>query len=110
MSAVSMETSLPSTPMAMPTFDLARAGASFTPSPTIATLPNLSLRWATSSSFFVRKKFSVITVHTNLFRESGGRRLVVPADYCGLDSSFLQFLFRHRRQNLSVVFPGNHTQ
>ena len=36
-SAVSMAVSLPTTPMAIPTSAAARAGASFTPSPTIAT-------------------------------------------------------------------------
>ena len=50
MSAVSMETSLPKTPMAIPTFALARAGASLTPSPTIATLPYFSFRCEISSN------------------------------------------------------------
>ena len=39
MSAVSMATSVPAAPMAMPTVAVASAGASFTPSPTMATGP-----------------------------------------------------------------------
>ena len=43
MSAVSMATSEPAAPIAIPMFDLARAGASLIPSPTMATSPNLFL-------------------------------------------------------------------
>ena len=38
MSAVSKAVSVPAPPIATPTVDAARAGASFTPSPTIPTL------------------------------------------------------------------------
>ena len=49
-SAVSKATSVPAPPMAMPTVALASAGASFTPSPTIAVGPYLRSRRSTATT------------------------------------------------------------
>ena len=51
MSAVSNATSLPAAPIAIPTVLFAIAGASFTPSPTIATLDSCSFNFLMASTF-----------------------------------------------------------
>ena len=45
-------------------------------------------------------------VHTNISRKSGGRRLIVPADYYGLHASRLQLLYGSGCSILHPVFQS----
>src|SRR3990172_6071990 len=82
---VSLATSVPE-PMAMPTLAWARAGASFTPSPTMAT--TLPSSW----SFFI------------------GRAAVVAGDHGDLEAHALQLAHGPRRRLLQGVGHGDQTQ
>ncbi len=57
MSAVSKATSLPAAPMAIPTVLFAIAGASFTPSPTIATFFSVAFSFSMAATFCSGNKF-----------------------------------------------------
>ncbi len=65
MSAVSSAASLAAAPIAIPRSAFASAGASFTPSPTIATLPNRSCRRSHGRDFVLGKQLGVKLVHAD---------------------------------------------
>ena len=61
-SAVSMAVSLPAAPMAKPMSACARAGASLTPSPSMATTPNCCCKALISSSLFSGNNSALTTL------------------------------------------------
>ena len=69
-SAVSSATAVPAPPIAMPTVACASAGASFTPSPTIATCPCCAQQLADGGDLVLRQQLGPDLVHADLAARS----------------------------------------
>ena len=98
-SALSMAASLPAAPMAIPTDAVARDGASFTPSPTIATGPYAASSSFNASTFSWGRRPAPHLVHPDVSSHTlcGGR--VVPRQHHDrADTHFMES--GHRRPGL----------
>ena len=82
-----MATSVP-VPMAIPTFACAKAGASFTPSPAMATMWPSDCSFFTASRFLLRQDVGVHFIDSEFARDGFGCRAAVSGEHHDLDSIF----------------------
>ena len=80
-SAVSRATSLPPAPMAIPTEAVVKAGASFTPSPTMATPPCLAINSRTAASFCSGNRPDRYVADPHLLGRGGRHVFVVAGEH-----------------------------
>ncbi len=75
-----MATSVPAAPMATPMSDMARAGASFTPSPTIMTVPSV-LQLADDLQFVLGQQLGMHFIDLRLAGDGVGDEAVVAGEH-----------------------------
>ena len=109
MSAVSRAVSLPAAPIAMPTSAAARAGASLTPSPTIATEPYADFNSRTAATLSSGSSPARTSRDAQFRRDAfGGRGLIAGQHHDVGDAAGSQGLDRRRRRLARGVGHGQH--